>query len=245
MSPSVEQQVDLILARLRSAGTETQKMRATKRGVPEEQVLGVSKSLVQREAKQLGANQQLAAALWQSGYHEARLLAILVAEPKNMSQSLCQDWINELWSWDIVDSFARYLLLARSDRFTVIASCVTSESLYRKRLGFAVIACCVMKDPEFAAENSESFFEMIRRAADDQRHHVRKAVVWALVEMGKVSSALQEEALIVANELIEESGNAVWLGRNARKELELLTEVKERRRLVTAKSKTARKPRTE
>ncbi len=234
-------EVHAILTRLQVAGTDKQKSRVVKRGVPESQVLGVSKSLLQREAKIIGRDQKFAEALWRTGYHETRLLAILVAEPEKITKGTCQTWINDLWSWDITDSFARYLLVAREDRLRLIQHCASSNQLYVKRLAFAGIACCVMKQPKFAEVNWDQFIELIRTAANDKRHHVRQAVVWALVELGKVSEATQEEALIVANELIEESGNAGWIGRHARKALELLTPVPERRRLVSSKSQTARK----
>ena len=96
-----------------------------------------------------------------------------------------------------------------------------------------------MKQDELSEEQIETYFDCLHRGATDQRHHVRKAVVWALIEIGKVNENLQDAAIVCAAELIEQGGNHAWVGRNALKELELLVKVPERRRLLSRKAKTA------
>lgn len=229
-----------ILARLKAEATDRQRERLLKRGVPPEFALGVSKAVLNLELNKLGKDHKLAVSLWRSGYHEMRLLAIRIARADQITATECYHWIETFWSWDITDSFARYLLADHPERLEIIDHCCASNELYVRRSGFAGIACVAQKHPGLLADHAEHFFQLIKSAADDKRQHVRKAVVWAIVEIGKSSHGLQEEALILANEMMEEEGNSAWIGRNSKRELELLTSVEARRRLISSNSKTAK-----
>lgn len=230
---------DEVVSFLKDRGNAKQADRVIKRGIPAGHVLGVSKGVIQNTAKTLGTNQSIAEALWCSEFHEARLVAILIADPTTISEKTLTTWASELWSWDITDHLARYLIPYLPDASPLLRFCEASNDVYPQRLVYAAIACIVMKQDELSEDQIETYFECLHRGAADQRHHVRKAVVWALIEIGKVNESLQDAAIVCAAELIEQGGNHAWVGRNALKELELLIKVPERRRLLSSKAKTA------
>ena len=240
---SVEHSVERVISQLTAAATSKQRARLQKGGIADKHILGVNKPEILKLARALGSDQTLAEALWHSSYHEARLTAILIADPASISNRTLISWANDLWSWGITDHFARYLV-PRLDYRELLTYCFGSELLYVKRLGFAGIACLVQKKPELADDEIAFFLDSISQAAVDDRHHVRKAVVWALVEIGKSSDARRESAVLIAADLASDATgrpNGGWVGRNALKELEKLVSVKERRRLITRSSKTAQK----
>jgi 3-methyladenine DNA glycosylase AlkD len=226
---------------LRSSGTLKQAERVRTRDIDAERILGIPKKIVHASAKSLGRRHQLAIDLWNTEYHEARLIAILVEDPGMMDVAQAKDWINSIWSWDLCDHFARYLLPYIRDFNTLIGYCAVQRELYVKRTAFAGIACSLIHRPNIDDETIEQYLQCITEAASDNRHHVRKAVVWALVEIGKCNFERQELAIIQAAELMEGDKAEQWVGRNALKELENLVKVSERRRLISSKSKTGSK----
>lgn len=225
---------------LRQNSHAKQSARVAKRGVPGAKILGSPKPIVKQVASALGKNQPLAESLWSMEIHEIRLLAIWIAEPAKMMEPIARNWINELWSWDMADHLARYLLPDLVYRHQLIHDCAREESLYAKRLAFSGIACSIQRHG-LTADLFENYCHQIELGSSDKRNHVRKAVVWALVEVGKVNDLWQEQAILFASELEERGGNVAWVGRHARKELEELVSVPERKRLLSRKSKTGRK----
>jgi 3-methyladenine DNA glycosylase AlkD len=211
-----------------------------KRGIPQAGILGTPKGFVTSAAKAIGKNQTLAEALWKTECHEARLVAILIADPAGIEIATAKRWSNELWSWDITDHMARYLLPYLPYQAKLITYCQGKNATFTRRLAFAGIACCVRVSGGSKDSISE-YGDSIRAGANDDRHHVRKAVVWALVEIGKANDHCQEQAILLAADLMELGRNEAWVGRNAMKELQLLVSVPERKRLLSQKAKTASK----
>lgn len=226
---------------LRSSGTLKQAERVRTRDIDPEHILGVPKKIVHASAKSLGRRHQLAIDLWNTEYHEARLIAILVEDPGTMDIAQAKDWINSIWSWDLCDHFARYLLPYIRDFNTLIGYCAVQHELYVKRTAFAGIACSLIHSDHVDDETVEEYLQCITEAAADNRHHVRKAVVWALVEIGKCNFERRELAIIQAAELMEGDKAEQWVGRGALKELESLVKVSARSRLISSKSKTGSK----
>lgn len=243
--------VEEAISMLESDANERQRARLIKGGIQERYVLGVNKPAILRLAKKVGHDQNLANALWLTEFHEARLCAILIADPELIDHLTLLSWINDLWSWGITDHLARYLFPAVWSE-ALLSYCLGSQALYVKRLGFAAIACRVQLDAELSDEFIEPLYEFIRAGAQDERHHVRKAVVWALVEIGKSSESRRQAAYLVAAGLTEDTVEAIdksaknnaaekWVGRRAIKALEQLISVPDRRRLISAKSKTGQR----
>ena len=233
-----------VLARLKSLGTERRKAHAALLGIPTENAYGVSIGDLRRLAKSLGTDHKLALALWQSGVHDARLLAVLVADPAAMPVAAIERWLGDVASWDLCDHICGDLVrdLPQADR--LVRKWAKDRRLYFRRAAFAVIAGLAVHRRDLAASAVETYLDLIREAASDERDHVRKGVSWALREIGKRDFAAHDRAMALAADLIESDSKAArWVGRDAMRELETLVAVPERRRLITRKSKTGRKVR--
>ena len=232
---TTEAALNKLLADLREVATTKQLERVVARGIPATHVLGVPKGEIRKQARLLGPDHQLALALGTQALHELRLLAVWVAEPTILTKRDLARWVDDIWSWDLCDQVARYLLTERDDRFELIPTFVASEALFTRRLGFAGMACCCIHVPErISLQITEQFLTLIKSHSEDKRHHVRQAIVWALVELGKLDDARQHMAIACADELIEDGGGAATIGRQSLKKLELLVETPLRRRLLAA-----------
>ena len=232
--------VESVVRYLRANGLVKQVDRVVNRGVPRACVLGTPKGFVMKAGKAIGTNQRLAEALWSSEIHEARLTAVLVADPDNNSTKTIQQWAGSLWSWDLADHLARYLLPHLDSAAALIDDCAADNRLYTRRLAFAGIACVVARQAQLSSQDLAHYLGLISQVVDDDRHHVRKAVVWSLVEIGKVDDACQHAAIEFAQQYEAEGRNAKWISRNAIKALALLVSVPERRRLLSQRSKTGK-----
>ena len=134
---NVGSSVSDVIEYLRDSGTQKQTERVVSRGVDLEHILGTPKMFVQESAKSLGRNHKLAVELWDSGFHESRLVAILIADPTEMSARLSRDWTNSIWSWDLCDHFSRYLLPYITDPDGLIGYCASQAGVYVRRTAFA------------------------------------------------------------------------------------------------------------
>jgi len=171
-------------------------------------------------AKRLGRDHALAAELWASGIHEARILAGLVDEPGRVTNEQMETWAAEFDSWDVVDGVCGNLF----DK-TPLASAKATEWSSRgeefvKRAGFVLMAMLAVHDKEAPDSMFEAWLPVIEREAGDPRNFVRKAVNWALRQIGKRNQPLNAKA-IAAAERIQANGvrSARWVATDALREL--------------------------
>jgi 3-methyladenine DNA glycosylase AlkD len=231
--------VAAILKELRAAGTEKKRASAARVGIPIDNAYGVSVGITRAIARRLKGQYTLAQPLWASGVHEARLLAILVADPKTLSRTDIERWLGDVVSWDLCDHLCGDLVRRRADAATLVRRWITSPRLYVKRAAFAVIAELAVHDDNLDSDTLDAFAGLIAEHAGDARPHVRQAASWALRSIGKRDPENHDRALAVAAGLIENEDAAKrWVGRDAMRELENLIKVRERKRLLTSKSKT-------
>jgi 3-methyladenine DNA glycosylase AlkD len=233
--------VAAILKELRAAGTEKKRASAARVGIPMDKAYGVSVGATRAIARRLKGQHALAQPLWASGVHEARLLAILVADPKALRLTDIERWLGDVVSWDLCDHLCGDLARRRSDAARLVRRWITSPKLYVKRAAFAVIAELAVHGDNLDSDALDAFAGLIAEHAGDARPHVRQAASWALRSIGKRDAENHDRALAIAAELIESEDTAKrWVGRDAMRELENLIRVKERKRLLTSKSKTGR-----
>lgn len=233
--------VAAILKELRTAGTARKRASAVRVGIPMDKAFGVSVGATRAISRRLKGQHALAEPLWASGIHEARLLAILVADPKALSRSAIERWLGDVVSWDLCDHLCGDLVRHRADAASLVRRWIASPKLYVKRAAFALIAELAVHDDDVKDETLDSFAALIGEHAGDVRPHVRQAASWALRSIGKRDARNHDRALAVAAELTESEDSAKrWVGRDAMRELESLIKVRERRRLLTSKSKTGR-----
>jgi 3-methyladenine DNA glycosylase AlkD len=207
-------------------------------GVPVAHSVGVSKAVLRKMARSIPKDNLLASALWSSGYHEARLLAVLCAEPESLQQTVLQNWLDSVDSWGLCDHICRDLIRFRSDASELVFLWASDQRLYFRRAAMASIANLAVHREHLSKELVERFVRCILHISDDGRLHVKKAASLALRALGKRGFFEHDIAVAAAVELLErESKPANWIGRNALKELETLLEVPERKRLLSSKSK--------
>lgn len=227
-----------IIAELQSMASEKHKANVVKMGIPEESSIGVSTTLIRSYAKKLGKSNQLAYELWSSGYHEGRLLAVLLFEKKNFTLDEAEALMSDVVSWDLCDHLCKNLIIKLKGYETLIPLWITSEETYKKRAAFTLIASAVIHDKKISDAALDEYLCCIRDNSDDLREHVKKAASWALREIGKKDFNFNEKALLLAHELLETGSKAqIWIAKNAIKELETLVKTEGRSRLISSSSK--------
>jgi 3-methyladenine DNA glycosylase AlkD len=211
-----------------------------------DKAFGVSVGDVRTIARRLKGQHALADPLWATGVHEARLLSILVTDPRAMTQSRVERRFDDVISWDLCDHLCGDLVRHCRDAITFPQRWVTSRKLYVKRAAFALIAEFAVHEDGLDDSTLSDFVRLVLEHSDDPRPHVRQAASWALRSIGKRDAANHDRALAAAHELAKSSDSAKrWVGRDALRELTALRKVPERKRLLTSKSKMGRKLRSQ
>ena len=188
--------------------------------IPSEHAFGVSVGEVQKLAKQLGRNHDLALALWASGWYEARLLACYVDDPARVSAKQMDQWCAEFDNWAVCDTVCFALFDRTPHAWTKVAQWHRSKHEFVKRAAFALLWGLTVHDKPAADSSFERGLEMIEAAADDDRNFVKKAVNMALRAIGKRNAVLHGKALAVAARLGEApQPSARWIGKDAAREL--------------------------
>lgn len=211
----------IILDRLASMANPKNVEGMARFGISAHHTLGVSMPVLRKMAKEIGKDHQLALVLWDSGIHEARLLAGLVAEPALMTEKQMELWVAGFDSWDTVDQTCMNLFDKTVFAYDKAVSWSRREEEFVKRAGYALMATLAVHDKKAANEKLAAFFPHIIRGATDERNFVRKAVNWALRQIGKRNAALCEQAIKCAKEVARiESKAARWIAADAIRELE-------------------------
>jgi len=181
---------------------------------------GTSVPALRSMAKRLGRDHELAAELWASGIHEARLLATMVDDPALVTDEQMEAWATEFDSWDIVDQCCSNLFTRTALAWTKVEQWTGREEEFVKRAGFALIAALAVHDKKATDEDFERCFPLIAAQSDDDRNYVKKAVNWALRQIGKRNGALNARALEVAEEIrARGTRSAKWIASDAIREL--------------------------
>ena len=204
---------------LRAVADPTRKPEMARVGINVERALGVSVPNIRRIAKLFGTDQALALELWETAIHEARILAVLVADHREMTPAARDRWVVDIDSWDVCD-FAADLFgqMPRAER--TIKAWARRPEPYVKRCAFSMIARAAVREKTWGDARFERFLPSIRRASTDERNEVRKAVNWALRQIGKRNRALRARAIDEAEEILAiGTRSARWIARDALREL--------------------------
>jgi 3-methyladenine DNA glycosylase AlkD len=210
----------VVLARLRKLGNEKQRQGMTRFGIKIDRALGINVPTLRALAKEIGRDHQRAVVLWESGVHEARHIAIMTADPNRMSLSLMKRWAKDCDSWDLTDDLSCTLLDKSKHAVRAVRAWSHDKDQWVRRAAFALIAGLAVHDKEMPDEVFESFFPLIEAAAGDDRHWVKKAVNWALRQIGKRNKRLMGLAL-ACGERVKAQGtsSARWIAADALREL--------------------------
>jgi 3-methyladenine DNA glycosylase AlkD len=183
--------------------------------------LGVSVPEMRKLAKEIGKDHQLALELWKSGIPEARIVAGMIGDPEKLTEQQMEDWVEDFNSWDVCDQVCMNLFEKSSLAMKKIHDWSKREEEFVKRTAYALIACLAWHDKKAKDEVFIQLFPVIKDGATDERNFVKKAVNWALRNIGKRNPNLNKIAIKVAKEIQQmDSKYARWIASDAIRELE-------------------------
>ena len=189
-------------------------------GINPENTYGISIPNLRKVAKGTGKDHNLARQLWESGIHEARILASMVDEPKMVTEEQIERWVNNFNSWDVCDECCSNLFEKTGFAYLKAVEWSSNEKEFVKRAGFVMMACLAVRNKKAADSQFEPFLPIIKRESTDNRNYVKKAVNWALRQIGKRNLYLNERAIETAREIREiDSKSARWIASDALREL--------------------------
>jgi 3-methyladenine DNA glycosylase AlkD len=219
-TPDVTPEAAAVLEELIGLGDRSRLGGMSRYGIRVDNAIGVSIPKIRQLARRTGRNHDLAAALWASGIHEARILAGLVDEPAAVTPEQMDRWVAALDSWDVCDQTMTNLF--SKTRFARERALEWSRRAdeFEKRAGFSLMAALAVRDKAAPDASFGQFFAAIERESDDNRNYVRKAVNWALRQIGKRNTALRDEALATALRIrARRTPAARWIATDAIREL--------------------------
>lgn len=212
--------VDEVLARLRELADPSRLEGMRRFGIGTDSALGVTVTELRTLARTLGRDHALAAGLWATDVHEARLLATIVDDPALVTRAQAETWVRDVRSWDLCDGLAGNLLDRTPFAADLAVAWTAREEEFVRRAGFALMAWMAVHRKDLPDTALEAFLPTVREGATDERNSVKKAVSWALRQVGKRSAELHPKALALAEELrASPSRSARWVGSDAAREM--------------------------
>jgi 3-methyladenine DNA glycosylase AlkD len=213
--------VEEVLNKLKAKARPDQLQGMARFGMGAERRLGVSVPDMRKIAKELGKNHELALELWKMEIPEAMIVAAMVGEPDKLTADQMEDWVKDFNSWDVCDQVCMNLFEKTPLAWKKILGWSERKEVFVKRAAFALIACLAWHSKELKDEKFISLLPVIKRSATDERNFVKKAVNWALRNIGKRNINLNRVAIETAREIQQiDSKAGRWIASDAIKELE-------------------------
>jgi len=209
-----------VLRELRSLGTKRNVEGMARFGIVAKDVYGVSKPKLDELARKIGRNHSLGLALWKTGNHDARILAGLVAEQRLVTNKQMERWVRDFDNWDVCDGTCCHLFVFAAPAWRKAHSWSRRKKEFEKRAGFALAAFLACHDKKAPDAEFRKYLEVIEREAWDERNFVRKAVNWALRNIGKRNLSLNRASIASAQRIaMQDSRTAHWIAADALREL--------------------------
>jgi 3-methyladenine DNA glycosylase AlkD len=209
-----------ILSQLNALASEHDREGMARFGIRTDKALGISVANLRKIGRAVGKDHELALRLWDTGIHEARILASIVDVPSAVTEEQMERWVADFDSWDLCDQCCGNVFDKTPYAYQKAHEWSAREAEFEKRAGFALMAYIAWHDQKAPDEPFLEFLPDIVRESGDARNFVKKAVNWALRAIGKRSIALNEAAIATARE-IEALGTrpARWIATDALREL--------------------------
>jgi 3-methyladenine DNA glycosylase AlkD len=189
-------------------------------GIRTDHALGVPMPAMRALAKRVGRGHALAAELWASGVHEARIMAGLVDEPAKVAARQMDAWMKDVYSWDVCDQLCNNLFVRTPHAWGKARRWATSRAEFNRRAAFALMASLAVHDKAAGDAEFLALLPLIEQAAGDERNYVKKAVNWALRQIGKRNARLRPAAIASARRIAAQGGKAArWIASDALREL--------------------------
>jgi 3-methyladenine DNA glycosylase AlkD len=211
---------DDVLAWIKKRGSQRGVEGMARYGIRARRAFGVSMGMMKPLVKQLGKDHALAAALWKSGWFEARMVAALIDEPAKVTRAQMNAWAADFENWADCDSACFHLFDKTPFAWAKTRQWSASPHEFVKRAAFALMASLALHDKAAPDARFRAMLPIIEKAARDERNFVKKGVSWALRGIGNRSPALNAAALAVAARLTKsEPASCRWVGKDAQRDL--------------------------
>jgi 3-methyladenine DNA glycosylase AlkD len=212
--------LDEILSRLRSLANPEAVAGMARFGINPKNTYGISIPALRKIARELGTNHDLAQQLWASGVHEAKILAAMVDDHEKVTEGQLESWVEAFDSWDVCDQCCSNLFDETRFAYQKAVEWSSRKEEFVKRAGYALMAALAVHDKSAPDTKFLRFLPLIRRGSSDERNFVKKAVNWALRQIGKRNRRLNRAAIATAKEIqAMESKTARWIAADALREL--------------------------
>ncbi|MFH1508894.1 MAG: DNA alkylation repair protein [bacterium] len=209
-----------IISQLKKLGTERNREGMARFGIDSKSALGVSMPIIRKFGKEIGTNPKLAINLWDTKVHEARILSCLINDPKTLTEKEMDKYANDFYSWDLCDQCCMNLFDKTPYAYKKAVEWSKDKKDFVKRAGFALMASLAVHDKKASDSKLAKFFPYIINGSTDERNFVKKAVNWALCQIGKRNMVLNKKAVATAREILKlNSPAAKWIANDAIREL--------------------------
>lgn len=209
-----------IIEKLKSVSNPDSVVGMAKFGITPENTFGVSIPNLRGIVKETEKNHVLAQQLWEFGFRETMILASMVDEPEMVTQEQMEEWVLDFDYWEICDQCCMNLFEKTGFAYKKAIEWSSRDEEFVKRAGFVMMARLAVSDKKADDSQFEQFFPIMLREADDERNFVKKAVNWALRQIGKRNLSLNEKAIETAKGMQKiDSKSARWIAADAIREL--------------------------
>jgi len=217
---SLKTSADQIIQKLKSLANPKNVEGMARFGINPNNTLGISVPVLRDIAREAGKDHQLAQELWASGIHEARTLACFIDKPELVTESQMEGWVKNFDSWDVCDLCCSDLFDRTKFAHQKAVEWSGREEEFVKRAGFTLMAALAVHDKKASDADFLKFLPIIKRESTDERNFAKKAVNWALRNMGKRNLDLNKMAIKTAEEIQKiDSKSARWIAADALREL--------------------------
>lgn len=211
---------DLIIKELDALSNQEDIEGRTRFGINSKKAYGVRMPELRQIASKASKNHELAEKLWEHGYSETRIMASMIEDPKTVTDKQMDKWAIEFDSWDVCDQCCMNLFRKTPYAYKKIFEWSQKDEEFVKRAAFTLIATLAVHDKKADDSKFEQIFPLIIRESNDNRNFVKKAVNWALRQIGKRNASLNKKAIEIAKEIYEiDSKSAKWIAKDALREL--------------------------
>ena len=190
-------------------------------GIRFEKAYGCNIPFLRKLAKQFKKDHDLARRLWATGIHEARILAFLIDDPKEVTEIQMERWVRTLNSWDICDGLCSNLFRKTEWAYSKAKEWSGRNEEFVKRAGFVMMAVLAVHDKPTDDSAFAEFLDIIVKESKDERNFVKKVVNWALRQIGKRNAVLHKKAIKYAEKIETlHSRSAKWIAKDALREFQ-------------------------
>ncbi|HEV8593551.1 MAG TPA: DNA alkylation repair protein [Pyrinomonadaceae bacterium] len=216
--------IDEILKKLESLGSVDNVAGMERFGIVSKKAFGISapvlKQLARQIKKQATDRHALAQELWKTGIYDARAVAFLIDDPKQVTRKQMDEWAKDFDNWATVDGTCSYLFCRTPFAYEKAVEWSDKKPEFIKRAGFSLMAYLAVHDKKAEDEKLAAFLPLIEKHSDDDRNFVKKAVNWALRQIGKRNLNLNKLAIETAERIrLQDTKPARWISADALREL--------------------------